>query len=159
MSNQKCTLILNNFDGSLPNIKISPKAHKSKVSFKIFYYEHENGKEKYVKAKFVFKNVISMNFEVNLFENPIGCELCGLYEMFDKNKKVEMIEKVFNDRLDAFLYPQNYDYDANDDNDCLNYRPNIERVIAKIDKYRLFMQHTQGGVYYILASKFKIIKG
>ena len=155
INNGKSKLILKTYDGSLLNLKITPKYLDSKVEFRIKYYD-ETGS--FVKAKMIFDKVAFVDFEINFFDNYIGAELFGFYEIFDEGKKKELIEKLFKNRLDSFLYHGDYDYDSDDENDILNYREPIEVFCYNLDEYHLYQQQTQGGIYYILAKNFKIVK-
>ena len=40
-----------------------------------------------MKVKIIFQQVVAIHFEVNLFDNCIGSELCGFYEIFNVDKK------------------------------------------------------------------------
>lgn len=151
----KSKLILKTYDGSLLNLKIKPKYLDSNVEFSIRYYDETDS---LVKAKMIFDKVAVVDFEINLFDNYIGAELFGFYEIFDEGKKKELIEKLFKNRLDGFLYHGDYDYDSDDENDILNYRDPIEVFYHNLDEYHLYQQQTQGGIYYILAKNFEIIK-
>lgn len=102
--------------------------------------------------------MISVNFEVNYFENYIGAELFGFYEIFCSDNKTEMIEKVFSTRLDGYLYHGDYDYDPNDENDILNYRESVNDIFDDLENYHLYQQQTQGDIYYILASGYEIVR-
>lgn len=155
INNGKSKLILKTYDGSLLNLKITPKYLDSKVEFRIKYYDETDS---LVKAKMIFNKVAFVDFEINLFDNYIGAELFGFYEIFDEGKKKELIEKLFKNRLDGFLYHGDYDYDSDDENDILNYREPIEEFCHNLDEYHLYQQQTQGGIYYILAKNFEIIK-
>ena len=141
------------FDGSLLNIKVNPNCSNSLVEFDIQYYDYD-GDESLINAKILFNEVIAIDFEINLFDNPIGAELGGFYEIFNEDKKKEMVEKIFNNRLEGYLYHGDYHYDENEPNDMLNWREPIEEVYDFIDQYHLYQQLTQGGVYYILASSY-----
>ena len=94
----------------------------------------------------------------SLFDNCIGSELCGFYEIFNVDKKKEMIEKSFQTRLEGFLYHGDYDYDANDERDMLNDRKPVDALLEEIERYHLYQQQTQGGVYYILSGGYDVIR-
>ena len=152
----KSKLILKTFDGSLLHLKVKPKCMKSSVVFEIKYYDYD-ADQSLIKAKVLFQEVVSIDFEINLFDNYIGAELFGFYEIFDEEKKKEMIEKIFTTRLEGFLYHGDYDYDANEKNDMLNYRAPVDALFQNLEKYHLYQQQTQGGVYYILAGGYNIV--
>ena len=93
-------LILNTFDGSMETSTIMPKCLDTKIEFSIKYY---NENDELINSSITFEEVISIDFEINYFDNYIGSELCGLYEIFDKKFKIDMIEKVFQNRLKHFV--------------------------------------------------------
>lgn len=72
----------------------------------------------------------------------MGAELRGFYEIFQIKKKKEMVEKIFKNRLDVFLYHGDYNYDANEGNDMLNWREPIDELSNNIEKYHLYQQQT-----------------
>ena len=156
VSAETSKLLIKTFDGSLANLKLKPKCMNSTVEFDIRYYDYD-GDNSLVKAKVIFREVASIDFEINLFDNYVGAELCGFYEIFQTEKKKEIIEKIFTNRLDGFLYHGNYNYDANEENDMLNWREPIDELYKNLDEYHLYQQQTQGGIYYILAKSFDII--
>ncbi|MEM1485228.1 hypothetical protein V6615_10150 [Oscillospiraceae bacterium PP1C4] len=156
LNTQNSKLLIKTFDGSLLNLKIKPKCLNSTIEFDIKYYDYD-GDESLIKAKIIFREVVSIDFEINFFDNFIGAELFGFYEIFNIEKKKEMIEKVFKARLDGYLYHGDYDYDANEENDILNYCEPINKMFENLEKYRLYQQQTQGGIYYILAGGYDIV--
>ncbi len=156
INNQKSKLLIKTFDGSLLKLSLNPKYMDSTVQFDIKYYDYDNAGD-IVEAKVLFKEVVSIDIEINLFANCIGAELFGFYEIFDVEKKKEMVEKVFLTRLDGYLYHGEYNYDPNEENDMLNWRKPIEELYERIDKYHLYQQQTEGGIYYILSSGYSII--
>lgn len=156
MNNAASKLLIKTFDGSLADLKLTPECAGSTVEFDIRYYDDE-GDESLVRAKVIFREAASIDFEINLFDNVIGAELWGFYEIFQTEKKKEIVEKLFRNRLDGFLYHGDYDYDAGDEHDMLNWREPIDELYKKLDTYHLYQQQTQGGIYYILAKSFEII--
>jgi len=157
INGEKSKLLIKTFDGSLKNLKVKPKGINSIVEFTIQYYDYEV-EESLVKAKVIFYEVVSIDFEVNLFDNCIGAELFGFYEIFQEEKKKELVEKIVRNRRDGFLYHGNYDYDETDENDMLNWRGPMEKLYENIKEYHLYQQQTEGGIYYILANRFEIIR-
>ena len=149
----KSKLILKTFDGTMNKLNISPKSDDSKIEFHIKYYNEE---DILTKALIIFKGVIAIDFQINYFDNCITSELYGFYEIFEDETKINMIEKIFSNRLEGYLYHGDYNYNAKEENELLNYRKPINEVVKKIDKYRLYQQQTQGGIFYILASNYEI---
>ncbi len=145
----KSKLILNTYDGSLEKLNIKPKFIKTKATFNIKYYDKQ---DILTHIKLKFKNVITIDFSVNYFQNCIGSELAGFYEIFDMDKKLDIINKAFDNRFDGYMY--HGDYDLGDEHDMLNNR--LSPINFK--DYSLFQLQTMGGIYYILAKSYKIIK-
>lgn len=156
MNNSTSQLLLKTFDGSLTKLKLKPKCKDSKIEFAIKYYDYD-GDGSLVKAKVLFHEVVAVDFEINLFDNYIGAELFGFYEIFPAERKKELVEKIFKNRLDGYLYHGDYDYDAAEENDMLNWREPLEELYKNMDKYHLYQQQTQGGIYYILAGGYEVI--
>jgi hypothetical protein len=118
LNTKNSKLLIKTFDGSLLNLKIKPNCLNSSVEFNIKYYDYD-GDGSLLTARIIFKEVVSVDFEVNYFDNCIGAELFGFYEIFSPEKKKEMLEKVFKTRLDGYLYHGDYNYDAKEENDML----------------------------------------
>lgn len=156
INNTTSKLLLKTFDGSLTSLKLKPKCMDSTIEFDIKYYDYD-GDGSLVKAKILFKEVVAVDLEINLFDNFIGAELFGFYEIIQTEKKKDMVEKIFKNRLEGFLYHGDYDYDANEENDMLNWSQPIDELYNNIESYHLYQQQTQGGIYYILARGYNII--
>ena len=155
----KSKLLLNTYDGNLTACTIRPQSEDTQVEFSIQYYRHENGEERNVSAVLRFSQVASVDMEINFFDNPIGAELGGFYEILDENFKKQMLEKVFRNRKDGYLFHGDYDYDLEETGDILNFRPPIEGVLGELAQYRLFQQQTQGGIYHFLCKRYELIEG
>lgn len=154
-NNAKSKLLIKTYDGSLSRLKLKPKCKDSTVEFAIKYYDYD-GDGSLVKAKVLFHKVAAIDFEVNLFDNYIGAELSGFYEIFREEKKKEIVEKIFANRRDGFLYHGDYNYDPAEKHDMLNWREPINEIYKKLEKYHLYQQQTQGGIYYILAKDYEV---
>ncbi|NLJ88792.1 MAG: hypothetical protein GX327_08505 [Epulopiscium sp.] len=63
---------------------------------------------------FNFENVAAIEFHMNFFDNPVGAEAWGFYEIFDRAEKEKMLERNFNGRKDGFLFNGDYNYDLKD---------------------------------------------
>lgn len=155
----KSKLLLNTHDGSLTACTIRPQSEDTQVEFSVQYYCHENGEERSVSAILRFSQVASVDVEINFFDNPIGAELGGFYEILDIDFKKQMLEKVFQNRKDGYLFHGDYDYAPEDPADILNFRPPIESMLEELEQYRLFQQQTQGGIYHILCKRYELIEG
>ena len=154
-NNANSKLLIKTYDGSLSRLKLKPKCKDSTVEFAIKYYDYD-GDGALIKAKVLFHKVAAIDFEVNLFDNYIGAELSGFYEIFQEDKKKEIVEKIFANRRDGFLYHGDYDYDPAEKHDMLNWRKPIYEIYKRLEKYHLYQQQTQGGIYYILAKDYEV---
>lgn len=150
MNKEICKLILNTFDGQMKNLKLKPKCVDSKVEFNIKYY---NEFDEITDAVLIFNRVIAIDFEINYFDNYIGSELFGTYEIMDRKYKIDMIEKIFQNRLKHYSF-HGYDYDENDEDDLLNCRREFNKILKDIDAYHLYEQRTMGGVFSIIAKEY-----
>lgn len=155
----KSKLLRNTHDGSLTECKIRPQGDETVVEFAIQYYRREDGEERNVSGVLRFSHVASVDLEVNFFDNPIGAELGGFYEILDEDLKRRMLEKVFQNRKDGYLVHGDYDYDPEEPADILNFRPPMEEMLGELEQYRLFQQQTQGGIYHILCKCYELIEG
>ncbi len=155
-NNPKAKLLLKTFDGSLIDCKVIPKNKETQVEFNIKYYDYDGNGEK-LSANIIFNSVIAVDFQVNYFNNCIGAELSGFFQILSTEKKIALIERVFSNRLRGYLDSGDYDYDPNEPNDMLNYRLPIEEIYKDLDSYHLYQQQTDGGIYHILAKSWDLI--
>ena len=149
---KKSKLVLETFDANMKKVTIIPRCLCTEIDFHIEYYDKDILKSVII----IFENVIAIDFEINLFDNPIGSELSGLYEILDNSAKNNMIEKVFQNRLNKFLDCGDYHYDKYDEGNILNYRGNLNRIKQETSKYHLYEQQSIGGVYTILSESYVI---
>ena len=149
-------LLLKTFDGSMSRLMITPKCDQTEVELDIQYYDYD-GDKTLKKACIRFHSVISIDFEINYFDNCIGAELFGFYEIGWPEKKREMIEKVFHTHKDGFLLHGNYDYEPDNGHDMLNYRERMQTVDEHLAQYHLYQQQTEGGIYYLLAGGYELL--
>ena len=151
---EKAKLLLQTFDAQLTELKIAPKCLHTKVSYKLKMYDEDTGRR--VARVMRFEDVAAIGFHMNYFDCLIGSEGCGFYEIFARDKKVELLEENFIRRRNDFLFPGGYNYDAEDPHDLLNYREPMEDILREIDQYRLFQQQTTGGTYTLLAKQWAV---
>lgn len=151
---KKSQLLLSTFDAQLTELKIVPKCGRTTISYKLKLYDEDLQKK--VTKIMGFTDVIAAGFQMNYFENLIGAEVCGFYEIFPPEKKQDLLERNFLSRKDNFLFHGDYDYDPDDPHDMLNYRENMEDVLRELDDYHLYEQQTVGGSYFILAKGWSI---
>ena len=79
-----------------------------------------------------------------------------IIQKIKNNFKIKMLQKIFNNRIEGYLYHGNYDYNPLEANDMLNYKEPLDEIINQIGKYKLYQQQTQGGIYYVLALGYNI---
>lgn len=105
-----------------------------------------------------FRNVAAFEFSLNVFDDPLGADVGGLWELKGRKRKLALLERVFQRRRELWLLSGNYDYDPEDPWDCLNSREELKRFARKknLKKYRLFVLEKQGGGCLILAKKCRI---
>ena len=151
---KKSQLALSTYDARLTDMKISPKCLCTKVSYKLKLYDETL--ERSINRKMCFEDVAAIAFLMNYFDNPIGAEVCGFYEIFDTNAKKEMLENNFISRRERFLFHGDYNYEPDEPHDLLNNRESIESVLEEIDQYHLYEQQTIGGTYLILAKSWRM---
>lgn len=151
---EKSKLLLPTFDAQLIELKICPKCTHTKVSYKLEMYE-EALRQKIIRI-LCFEDVAAIEFHINYFDAPIGTEVCGFYELFQKEQKAAMLERNFLSRKNRFLFHGNYQYDPKEPNDLLNNREDIECIFRELDDYHLLEQQTTGGIYLLLAKRWII---
>lgn len=151
---KKSQLLLSTFDAQLTELKIIPKCNNTKISYKLKMYEEDS--QQRVTKTIRFEDVAAIEFQMNYFENVIGAEVCGLYEIFQPERKQSLLERNYISRKDNYLFHGDYHYDSDDPHDLLNYRESIEDVLRELDDYHLYDQQTTGGSYLILAKRWSI---
>ena len=151
---KKSQLALSTYDARLTEMKITPKCLNTKVSYKLKLYDETL--ERTVNRKMCFEGVAAIAFFMNYFEDPIGAEVCGFYEIFERDVKEKLLEDNFIARRERFLFHGDYNYEPDEPHDLLNYRESMEEVMEEIDQYHLYEQQTTGGVYLILAKGWRM---
>ncbi len=146
-------LIVENFDGSMERLEVLPECGATKAVFHIRYWDKEGSP---VEAALTFFNVIAISFSVNYFDNPIGIELFGLYEIEDETEKAELIRENFRVRRREFLLAGYDGYDPEDENDMLNDSGELGWILSKAGSYHLYQQQTRGGTYRLAADRFEM---
>ena len=146
-------LLLGNFDGSMERLELLPECGAARAVFHTRYWERE---DRSVEAVVTFFGVIAISFSVNYFDNPMGSELFGLYELEDEAEKVRLIRDNFSIRRREFLLAGYDGYDPEDEDDLLNSPREMEQAILRIKRYHLYQQQTQGGTYRLVARGYKM---
>jgi len=151
---EKGKLILANFDARISDITIKPKNTRTKIIMKSKMYD-ESGEQKNVKI--VFSDVAAIDFRINFFDNMIGAEVLGLYQIEDKSFVDNLVKNIFERRKEIYLLEGHYDYDEDEPADMLNVLDLGGRFKQEADSYNAYVQNVDAGVYIIVAKKFEVI--
>lgn len=151
---EKGKLILANFDARISDITIKPKNTRTKIIMKSKMYD-ESGEQKNVKI--VFSDVAAIDFRINFFDNMIGAEVLGLYQIEDKSFVDNLVKNIFERRKEIYLLEGHYDYDEDEPADMLNVLDLGGRFKQEADSYNVYVQNVDAGVYIIVAKKFEVI--
>ena len=151
---KKSKLILANFDARISDITIKPKNTRTKIIMKSKMYD-ESDEEKNVKI--VFSDVAAIDFRINFFDNMIGAEVLGLYQIEDKSFVDALVKNVFERRKEIYLLEGHYNYDEEDSADMLNVLDLSGKFEQESDSYHAYVQNVDAGVYIIVAKHFEVI--
>lgn len=152
---KKAKLVLPNFDARIPNISLRPKNLSTKVTVSCKMYEESLKTDKLVKL--VFNGVAAVDFRVNYFDNMIGAEVMGLYQIEDKGFIKKTVKDIFERRKEIYLLEGNYDYDENEPADLLNVMDLYGDFTRNVDDYSVYIQNVDAGVYMIVAKEMQVI--
>lgn len=151
---KKSKLILANFDARISDITIKPKNTRTKIIMKSKMYD-ESDEEKNVKI--VFSDVAAIDFRINFFDNMIGAEVLGLYQIEDKSFVDALVKNIFERRKEIYLLEGHYNYDEEDSADMLNVLDLSGKLEQESDSYHAYVQNVDAGVYIIVAKHFEVI--
>lgn len=152
---KKAKLILANFDARIPNISLRPKNMSTKISVSCKMYDALLKVEKPVKI--VFTGVAAVDFRINYFDNMIGAEVMGLYQIEDKSFIEKLVSEIFERRKEIYLLEGHYDYDENEPADLLNVMDLCGNFRENINSYNAYIQNVDAGVYIIVAKEIQVI--
>ena len=152
---KKAKLVLPNFDARIPNISIRPKNLSTKVMVSCKMYEESSGEKKTVKL--VFYGVAAIDFRINYFDNMIGAEAFGLYQIEDRSFIEKLVRDIFERRKEIYLLEGDYDYDENEPADILNVMDLYGDFTRDIDSYSAYVQNVDAGVYIIVAKEMQVL--
>ena len=152
----KGNCILPNFDARISKIDIRPKNRHTKVTISSRMYDPETDTPENVKL--VFTDVAAIDFRINYFDNMIGAEALGLYEITDRNFMDQLVKDSFERRKEIYLLEGNYDYDEEDPHDMLNTFDLMGTYEEEKDQYHTFVQNVDAGVYIVVAKEFQVIR-
>ena len=111
MKNAK--LVLANYDARISKIDIKPKNKHTKIILSSRMYNEETDQKETVKL--VFVDVAAIDFQINYFDNMIGAEVLGLFEIIDRNFIDVLVKEIFERRKEIYLLEGNYNYDEDDE--------------------------------------------
>ena len=155
---QKAQLLLPTHDAHLFSAGYSPEYQRQSRLVFLLSELWDEERQQHTCAHMEFRQVAAFEACLNVFDDPMGADVVGLYELFGKKKKIALLERCFQRRRDMWLLPGNYDYDPEDPWDVLNSREELEHFERKknLKKYRLFLLEKQGGGFLILARDYQV---
>lgn len=155
---QKSKLIFPCQDAHLFSAGYAPEYERQSRLVFLLSEVWDEERQTHICAHVEFRRVAAFEAVLNVFDDPIGADVGGLYELKGKKRKKALLERVFTRRRELWLLPGDYDYDSDDPWDCLNSRDELERFERKknLKKYRLFLLEKQGGGFLILARDCEI---
>lgn len=152
---KKTKLVLANFDARISNISIKPKNVATKVIISSKMYDEVSDAKKPVKI--VFSEVAAVDFRINYFDNMIGAEAMGLYQIEDRLFVEKLVKDIFERRKEMYLLEGDYDYDENEPADMLNVMDLDGNFKKEIGSYSAYVQNVDAGVYIIVAKEMQVI--
>lgn len=153
---KKAKLVLANYDARISKIDIRPKNKHTKVILSSRMYNSETDQEETVKL--VFVDVATIDFRINYFENMIGAEVMGLYEITDRKFIEQLTKETFERRREIYLLEGDYNYNEDDEYDMLNVFDVSAIFAEEKDSYHAYVQNVDAGVYIIVAKELQIVK-
>lgn len=152
MKKAKC--VLANFDARISNISLRPKNTSTKVTISSKMYDASGARKT---VKLVFSGVAAIDFRINYFDNMIGAEACGLYQIEDRTFIEKLVGEIFERRKEIYLLEGDYDYDENEPADLLNVMDLNGKFRRDTDSYSAYIQNVDAGVYIIVAKGMQVI--
>lgn len=149
-------LILKNFDARIPKIEIEPNGSGSKIVVSSKMYDEND--DKAIHAEIHFDEVAAIEFCVNYFDNGVGSEGAGLYEIADMDFVDSVVRRNFERRKEVYLLESDYAYNPSDPADLLNSFDLFGRYQKEKHTYRAFVQNVDAGVYVIIAKGVRILR-
>ena len=117
---------------------------------------YDENDDKKINVKINFDDVAAIEFCINFFDNLIGAEALGLYEIEDIDFVDSVIQRNFERRKEVYLLEGNYAYDPNEPADMLNVLDLSGTYQKKREKYHAFVQNVDAGVYIVIAKGYQI---
>lgn len=154
MKNTK--LVLANYDARISKIDIKPKNKHTKITLSSRMYNEETDQKETVKL--IFVDVAAIDFRINYFDNMIGAEGMGLYEIMDTKFIERLVKEIFERRKKIYLLEGNYNYEEGDEADMLNSFDIMHTFSEEKDSYHAYIQNVDAGVYIIVAKEAQIVR-
>lgn len=149
-------LLVKNFDARIPKIEIKPKGSNSKIVVLSNMYDENSDKK--INVKINFDDVAAIEFCINYFDNMIGAEALGLYEIEDIDFVDSVVKRNFERRREVYLIEGDYAYDPSEPADMLNVFDLLGIYQKEKEKFHAFVQNVDAGVYIIIAKGYQIVQ-
>ena len=149
-------LLVKNFDARIPKIEIKPKGASSKIVILSKMYDESDDKK--INAKVHFDDVAAIEFCINFFDNMIGSEAFGLYEIEDIDFIDSVVKRNFERRKEVYLLEGDYEYDPSEPADMLNVFDLLGKYQKEKEEYHAFIQNVDAGVYIIIAKGYQLVR-
>lgn len=147
--------ILANYDARISKISILPENKSTRVVMESKMYNESSGSTEGVSI--VFTNVAAIDFRINYFDNVVGSEASGLYQIEDKRFVEKLVKEIFERRKEIYLLEGDYDYNETEHSDMLNTLDIYDDFFPEIHNYCAYVQNVDAGVYIVVAKAVQII--
>lgn len=153
---KKGKLIFNNHDARLQKLEISPRNSKTIVNLFFRMFDPESKEQINVRVR--ISGIGAIDFRINCFDNMIGSECNGLYEILDPNFKNQLVKGIFDRRREIYLMEGDFKYYANDKDNLLNTFDTLDDYKKYFNEYHVLVQNVDAGTYIFMARKIEVIK-
>ena len=92
----KANRILANFDARISKIEILPENRATKVVMESSMRDALSGRNR--RVTIVFSDVAAIDFRINYFDNAIGSEAAGLYQIVEQQFAENLVKEIFERR-------------------------------------------------------------
>ena len=150
----KANRILANFDVRISKIEILPENRATKVVMESSMRDALSGRNR--RVTIVFSDVAAIDFRINYFDNAIGSEAAGLYQIVEQQFAENLVKEIFERRRALYLLEGDYDYHADDPGDLLNTLDVYGSFMPMADHYGVFIQNVDAGGYLVVAKEIQI---
>lgn len=153
---KKTNLLYHTFDGDLKSVSVIPKHLKSKCSFQMELWNEEEQSKTTLTLN--FDHVAALEFSMNFCDNMVGADLGGFYKVPGKKQKRKLLERNFKRRKKDWLMTRMSDIEAEEPDDMLNDRGNVDKLEEKLKKYSLYLLQSMGGAWLVLAKGYECVE-